>query len=527
MIKKIIFLALSLLFLACDLSAENSENSNNNTKKYISNTLLNKIDEIIADKKACDSGDIDACYELGAKYEKGEVVRQNYIKAFHYFSKAKNSKKGLAKIAFYLHLGLGTKQDFYEAFQIYDKLCKTSELGCVNSEFLRKIVVEKAPFDTLAFLAKTCEENNAQNCYILNRYLIKNKELKKAWEYALKACLAGFDYACRVGFLELKSTLKKSDKEVFEIARDLCQKGLSTACYELSNFYDYGIDGSGRDYAQNTKFKERACELGHLFACSSLALLYSNPYYKDKGDFETKLDASIVINTKICEFSKVFKDEYMGHTCDFIKYAKQTKQELLYPKKEQKWQPPLTPLPKDEQITLGDCPQDVCPALVYFRQLAGIGENMICDDENSKMCQEHLNKECANAGTNDDIRHCKDISLSWNSSFSGRHARYATQYMMVYLRDAALANYDKNAFLYFLKYTKNLGASAYDILSTSAGDDVGMDNDAPFIAHLAKNNGIWQIKDIKEVFGTQNEPKLIKLLDENNATKEMKEILLK
>ena len=52
--------------------------------------------------------------------------------------------------------------------------------------------------------------------YIVNRYLLsnnyKNKDLKKGWEFALKACLNGFDYACGVGFNELKMSEKEMEQ---------------------------------------------------------------------------------------------------------------------------------------------------------------------------------------------------------------------------------------------------------------------------------------------------------------------------
>ena len=513
-----------LIFFAFMFCAFGNEISNN--------ALLAKMDETITQKKSCELREINACYEIAKKYEYGQVLRQSYKKAFEYYAKAISIDKAREKLAFFLHYGLGTKQDFNGAYKIYKTLCDMKyENACENSSLLHKIVVEKAAFDTLAYVQKLCDDKKGEYCYIVNRYLLsnnyKNKDFKKGWEFALKACLNGFDYACGVGFSELKM----SEKEKFEFSKNKCEENSAFFCSKVADYYEYGVEGKGLDYQKNIEFNKKACALGEVHPCINVALKYNNAFYSNKGDLNEylkKIDSAILIESKVCEFGKAFKEQDLDYVCGFIESSKNSKNQALNPQPKQEWKPPFTPLNKDEQIPLGDAPDEsVASALIYYRQLAGIGENMICDDENSKECKEHLENECKDAGTKDDIEHCKYISLGWNSSFSGRQARYANTYIMTYLRDISKQNYDKNSFLYFLKYTKNLGVKAMDILAQFAGDDTGSENEAPFITWLIKNNSINQIKDIKEVFGANNSAEFMGFLGENNATKEMIEILTK
>lgn len=503
-----------------------------NASEYYSDKLVKKINETISQKKACEQNDLKACYEIAKKYEYGVVLRQNYPQAYKYYLKAaktvKETPEATMKFAYFLHYGLGIKQDFNSAYKVYKALCISGyKEHCANQNELEKALNGK--FDIAKELEKACESGDGEKCYIINRYALsgKTKDHKKGAKYALKACLNGFDYACGVGFYELKN----SEKKKFEISQKRCKEGSGVFCSKVADYYEYGIEGSGKDNEKSVEFHKKACELGLVSSCVSVALNYSNPYYSDglsNVEIIKKIDSAILIENKICHFAREFKEQDLEYVCDFVSSAQNTKIQILNPEPKQEYKPPFTPLPKDEQIPLGKMPDNIASALLYYEQLAGIPQGLICDDENSVACKEHLKSECANAGTKDDIKSCKENALSWNSSFSGRHARYANQAIMSYLKGVATDNYKQDEFLYFLKYIKNLGVSALDILSQNAGSDARSDDEAAFISWLIKNNAILALKDIRAVFGSQAQNHaLIALLKEHGASDEIREIFIK
>ena len=85
-------------------------------------------------KSASKKGDSKAQFELGNCYYYGQGIRQNYNKAFGWYSKSANN--GYAEGQYYLGIcyenGFGTSKDYNKAFEWYSKSAK---YGCAEGQF--------------------------------------------------------------------------------------------------------------------------------------------------------------------------------------------------------------------------------------------------------------------------------------------------------------------------------------------------------------------------------------------------------
>lgn len=85
-----------------------------------------------------------ACFNIGFAYQKGEGVRQDFIKAMESYKKACNLKYAGAcnNIGYFYHNGLGVKRNFSLAKQYYGKACDLGEqMGCDNYKNLNSFGV--------------------------------------------------------------------------------------------------------------------------------------------------------------------------------------------------------------------------------------------------------------------------------------------------------------------------------------------------------------------------------------------------
>ena len=86
-------------------------------------------------KKACDSGNMRGCFNLGIMYEEGNGVEKDFSKAAELFKKACNGGDmlGCSNLGSMYADGKGVEKDLGKAAELFKKACNSGEmLGCRN-----------------------------------------------------------------------------------------------------------------------------------------------------------------------------------------------------------------------------------------------------------------------------------------------------------------------------------------------------------------------------------------------------------
>ncbi|XP_077134562.1 cytochrome c oxidase assembly factor 7 [Ranitomeya variabilis] len=158
--------------------------------------------------------------------------------------------------------------------------------GCHRlAEYLENI---KKTFEATAkVLTFNCEQNgHSESCYKLGAYHITGKggvpiDLKTAYSCFLKSCGKGgkksADSCHNVGLLAQDGRVN-DEKPDLHLARDYytkaCDDKFAPSCFNLSAMYLEGSPGLAKDMKRALHFSEKACELGHIWACANASRMY-------------------------------------------------------------------------------------------------------------------------------------------------------------------------------------------------------------------------------------------------------------
>lgn len=157
------------------------------------------------DAQACNGADMQACYELGRLYARGEGVAQDYARAVQLYDQA--CKGGVTfsctNLGVSYELGNGVAQDYARALQLYDQACNEGDmLGCHNLGALyeggRGVAQDYARARQLYFQA--CNVGEMRGCNDLG-VLYENghggvQDYAQARLLYERACRGGLELAC-------------------------------------------------------------------------------------------------------------------------------------------------------------------------------------------------------------------------------------------------------------------------------------------------------------------------------------------
>ncbi|XP_056388201.1 cytochrome c oxidase assembly factor 7 isoform X2 [Hyla sarda] len=174
-------------------------------------------------------------------------------------------------------------------------------LGCHRlAEYLENI---KKDFEATAKVLKTnCEQSHhSESCYKLGAYHITGKggvpvDLKAAYDCFLKSCLKGgkksIDSCHNVALMAQDGRINDG-KPDFNVAREYyskaCDGKFAPSCFNLSTMYLEGSPEFPKEMTQALHFSEKACELGHIWACANASRMYKlgDGIKKDDAKAET------------------------------------------------------------------------------------------------------------------------------------------------------------------------------------------------------------------------------------------------
>lgn len=173
--------------------------------------------------------------------------------------------------------------------------------GCHRlAEYLENI---KRDFEAAGNVLKiNCEENDhSESCYKLGAYHITGKggvpvDLRAAYNCFLKSCHKGgkksIDSCHNVALLAQDGRLNDGNPDV-RTARDYyskaCDGRFAPSCFNMSTMYLEGLPGFPKDMTRALHLSEKACDLGHVWACANASRMYKlgDGVRKDETKAET------------------------------------------------------------------------------------------------------------------------------------------------------------------------------------------------------------------------------------------------
>ena len=145
--KFIVLLVCVVVLLVGDKSGTQSsfgaEKTYEQGKAFYDNKEYDKAFESF--KKACDGGNMRACFNLGAMYEYGNGVEKNEQKAAELLKKACDggNMRGCYNLGLMYADGDGVETDFSKAAELLKKACDGGEmLGCRGLDIIYRLMAK-------------------------------------------------------------------------------------------------------------------------------------------------------------------------------------------------------------------------------------------------------------------------------------------------------------------------------------------------------------------------------------------------
>jgi TPR repeat protein len=191
---------------------------------------------------ACQRGDLEACADLGLRYEKGHGVARDASRARELYRKACDG-------------GWGNGCMVFGVARFQGSLDETPD-----------------PTAGIALLEKGCTLGEAQACVIAGELLFRGvsgrADVPKAGEFYASACRAGNIDGC-VGEAMVLVNRGLHGKAV-GMLRKACDEGHARGCSNLGILYEMGM-GVPRELATAQELWRKACSLGSDDACSRVS----------------------------------------------------------------------------------------------------------------------------------------------------------------------------------------------------------------------------------------------------------------
>ena len=220
---------------------------------------LTPEEKFVETKRKAEAGNVDAQYEVGRKYLRGELVQRDHLLAFNWLTKA--SAQGHADATALLgnmhRAGWGTSQDYVKAREVY---------------------------------AAAAAKQNTTAIVALGRLYRDGKGVKSDGEMAIKFFQQAADAGLSSAYYELGYMYAKGEGVVVNSSRavEYYSKGAALgdklSQFGLAQQYDYG-EGVPHNPLLAAEYYEKAAKQGHGTSHLRLAEMYRG------GDGVTKNDA--------------------------------------------------------------------------------------------------------------------------------------------------------------------------------------------------------------------------------------------
>jgi len=234
--------------------------------------------------KAAEQGNAGAQNNLGWMYYKGEGVSQDYKEAIKRFSKAavQGNTKAQGNLSMMCAKGEGLPQDYKEAFMLFFKAAEQGNAGAQNNLGIMYYYGKGVPQDykeALKWISKSAEQGNADAQYNLALMYANGqgvpRDYKKAVRWFSIAAEQGAAHAQRsLGVMYANGYGVPQDyKEALKWISKSAEQGNADAQGSLAFMYSKG-DGVPQDYKEAVKWYTKAAEQGCVEAQCNLGNLY-------------------------------------------------------------------------------------------------------------------------------------------------------------------------------------------------------------------------------------------------------------
>jgi TPR repeat protein len=161
-------------------------------------------------KKACDSGYVFSCGELGSLYENGTGVPKDHATALALYKQGCDRGDSIEclRLGTYYAAGAGVPQDFARSHAYYQQACdgkdpRDAAMGCyaLGLQFERGLVARKDPARAAISYQKACDMGSADSCFELGLLYEKGSGVPQDRAHAAalfaRACDSGSKEACQ------------------------------------------------------------------------------------------------------------------------------------------------------------------------------------------------------------------------------------------------------------------------------------------------------------------------------------------
>ena len=303
------------------------------------------------------------------------------------------------------------------------------------------------------------------------------KEAKKACENKEKnACITAVSM-----MLGNENSNADELKEAYKLTQIGCDINEDMSCVFYSQALLFGIF-EDENINEGLKTLENSCQNGGAMSCANLSDIYFFGHFSQNKD-EQK--AKLYLD-KICEERKDF--------CPMVKateqsHAQMSQSKIAVPPQNLWLSQDLVRENKLKTYELRQAPDGVVDSLGVIDSLAGTQEKLACDEPQNSQCKSFLDEQCKGI-ENEEL--CRSDMLTWNSS--SKHESIAYNSARYFLENM-LSQYDKNEFIYFVKYAHNKRLALNQLLSITAGYDKNSGDEIPLILALAKNNATEPLQE--------------------------------
>ncbi|MDR3157945.1 MAG: sel1 repeat family protein [Zoogloeaceae bacterium] len=255
--------------------------------------------------------DLNACYNrLGASYENGDEIKQDYSKAARLYEKSCNNKNGNGCDSLgELHAqGNGVEKNSKTAHALYEKAFTYRVQSCANEEDINRCynlmgrLYENSDFvrrdyaKAAQLYEKSCDNENGEGCSGLGMLheegsIGKTDRKKaealyeKAFLHHLKACDTKDSKICletAEAYEEGDGSLRQDYAKAAALYEKVCAKENGSGCERLGNLYENGnvlqknAEKAAELYAMAIRYHEKSCADGDGEGCFHLGALYDN-----------------------------------------------------------------------------------------------------------------------------------------------------------------------------------------------------------------------------------------------------------
>lgn len=306
-------------------------------------------------------------------------------------------------------------------------------------------------------------------------------------------------------------------KEIYKLTQKGCEISEDISCVYYAQALLFGIFDD-ENTKEGLKALKNSCQNGGAMSCANLGDIY---FFGHFGQNKDKQKAKLYLE-KICQNSKDF--------CPMAKAMEQRHAQMLktpniaVPAQNFWISQSLVREKKLKSYELGEAPEGVVGALGAIDFFAGTQEKLVCDEPESTQCKSFLDEQCKEQ---ENEQFCRGYLLRWNASKSGVHEKNAVDGARYFL-EKVVNEYNKDEFIYFVKYAYNKHYAISDLLSLTAGYDENSGDELPLILALSKNNLAEQLQEIRRIYGeSSGDAKLMGLFRQYKISPKLAKILTK